>query len=59
VIQDIAEASGASAHFQSHALQRALRDANVATCHMVFDLDTGRETYGKLLLGMEVSGGVF
>jgi 3-hydroxy-9,10-secoandrosta-1,3,5(10)-triene-9,17-dione monooxygenase len=56
VIQDIAEASGASAHFQSHALQRALRDANVATCHLVFDLDTGRETYGKLLLGMEVQG---
>ena len=56
VIQGVSEASGASAHFQSHALQRALRDANVASCHVAFDLDAQRETYGKLLLGMEAPG---
>lgn len=53
VIQDVSEASGASAHFQSHPLQRALRDANVASCHLVFDRDAQQEVYGKLLLGME------
>jgi alkylation response protein AidB-like acyl-CoA dehydrogenase len=59
VIQQVAEASGASAHFQKHALQRALRDANVATCHLAFDQDAQRQTYGKLLLGMETAGGMY
>jgi hypothetical protein len=54
VIQDVSEASGASAHFQSHPLLRALRDANVAGCHIVFDRDAQEELYGKLLLGMEL-----
>ncbi|MEN8159646.1 MAG: acyl-CoA dehydrogenase [Myxococcota bacterium] len=56
VIQEVSEASGASAHFQSHMLQRALRDANMACCHVIFDLDAQRETYGKLLLGIEAQG---
>lgn len=59
VIQDVSEGSGASAHFQQHALQRALRDANVASCHIAFDLDTNRQVYGKLLLGMEVAGAMY
>ena len=59
VIQEVSEASGASAHFQQHALQRALRDANVASCHVVFDLDTSREVYGKLLLGMQTPGALY
>jgi alkylation response protein AidB-like acyl-CoA dehydrogenase len=59
VIQDVSEGSGASAHFQHHPLQRALRDANVASCHLVFDLDAHREMYGRLMLGMEVVGGLF
>jgi alkylation response protein AidB-like acyl-CoA dehydrogenase len=58
VIQDASEASGASAHFQSHPLQRALRDANVASCHLIFDLDTQQELYGKLLLGIEPSSAI-
>jgi len=58
VIQDASEASGASAHFQSHPLQRALRDANVASCHLVFDLDAQQELYGKLLLGMELPSAI-
>ncbi len=59
VLQDLSEASGASAHFQKHALQRALRDANIATCHFAFDLDTHREAYGRMLLGMDVVGGLY
>ena len=39
ILQLIAEASGASAHFQSHPLQRAVRDVNTVACHAVFDLD--------------------
>lgn len=59
VIQDVSEASGASAHFQKHALQRALRDANVASCHLAFDLDAQREVYGKLLLGRKGVVGMY
>lgn len=54
VILDVAEASGASAHFQSHPLQRAVRDANVASCHVAFDRDAQNELLGRLLLGFEV-----
>jgi alkylation response protein AidB-like acyl-CoA dehydrogenase len=54
VILDVAEASGASAHFQTHPLQRAVRDANVASCHVAFDRDAQTELLGKLLLGLEV-----
>ena len=58
VIQDVAEASGASAHFEPHPLQRALRDANVASCHIAFDRDLQREMYGRLLLDLEVGPGI-
>jgi alkylation response protein AidB-like acyl-CoA dehydrogenase len=54
LILDVAEASGASAHFQTHPLQRAVRDANVASCHVAFDRDAQSELLGKLLLGLEV-----
>jgi alkylation response protein AidB-like acyl-CoA dehydrogenase len=59
VIQDVAEASGASAHFASHPLQRAVRDANVASCHIAFDRDAQRELYGRLLLGQDPSHPIF
>jgi len=59
VIQDVAEASGASAHFQTNPLQRALRDANVASCHIVFDRDLQRENFGRLLLGLDTGPGLF
>jgi alkylation response protein AidB-like acyl-CoA dehydrogenase len=59
VIQDVAEASGASAHFASHPLQRALRDVNVASCHVAFDRDAQRELYGRLLLGQDPSHPMF
>ncbi|HVN36845.1 MAG TPA: acyl-CoA dehydrogenase [Myxococcota bacterium] len=59
VVQDLAEASGASAHFTQHALQRALRDVSVASCHRVFDLDAHREVYGKQLLGKPTPGALY
>ena len=59
VVNDVAEASGASAHFSSHPLQRVLRDVNVGSCHVAFDHDAQRELYGRLLLGLEPSQALF
>ena len=56
VLLAVAEASGASAHFQQHPLQRAVRDVNTLSCHLVFDLDARLETYGRTLLGLEPGG---
>ena len=56
VIGSIAEASGASAHLLSHALQRAKRDVDTLSCHTVFDLDARLETYGRALLGLDPQG---
>jgi len=52
VIQSVAEASGASAHFQSHPLQRAQRDVNTLSCHAIFDLDHRLESLGRAMLGL-------
>ena len=59
VIQDVSEASGASSHFLDQPLQRAVRDVNVASCHIAFDHDAQRELYGKLLLGQPPGFGLF
>lgn len=59
ILQQVSDASGASAHFLHHPVQRALRDANVASCHVIFDLDARRQLYGQLLLGIEPEGGLF
>lgn len=53
VVAAISEASGASAHFQSHPLQRSLRDLNTLSCHVIFDLDGRLESYGRLRLGLD------
>lgn len=59
VIQDVASASGGSAHFLEDPLQRSLRDVQVASSHIAFDHDAQRELYGRLLLGLEPSIGLF
>jgi len=59
LIAAVAEASGASAHFRSHPLQRSLRDVNTLSCHVVFDRDAQRELYGRVRLGFEPSIGIF
>ncbi len=53
ILATIAQGSGASAHFESHPLQRAVRDVNTLSCHTVFDLDQRLENYGRTLLGLE------
>lgn len=58
-IQRIADASGGSAHFQSDPLQRAVRDANVASSHVAFDWDARHEGWGRLQLGLEADGFLF
>ncbi len=55
VVLDVAEASGASAHFQTHPLQRAARDVNVMACHVAFDADARHELYGRMLLGLDAN----
>lgn len=56
VLLSLAEASGASAHFQSHPLQRSVRDVATLACHAIFDLDARLEIYGRTLLGLEPRG---
>lgn len=56
VIASVAEASGASAHFLDHPLQRAKRDVDTLSCHTIFDLDSRLESYGRTLLGLDPQG---
>jgi 3-hydroxy-9,10-secoandrosta-1,3,5(10)-triene-9,17-dione monooxygenase len=55
VIADLLEASGASAQFLDHPLQRAKRDVDVIAGHVVFDYDASRELAGALEIGARVS----
>ena len=55
VIADLLEASGASAQFLNHPLQRAKRDVDVISGHVVFDYDGSRELAGALEIGAKVS----
>ena len=55
VIGGLLEASGASAHFLSSPLQRAKRDVDVISGHVVFDYDVSRELAGALAIGLKVS----
>ena len=55
VIGELLEASGASAHFLSSPLQRAKRDVDVISGHVVFDYDVSRELAGALAIGMKIS----
>jgi alkylation response protein AidB-like acyl-CoA dehydrogenase len=53
VIQQVADGSGGTAQFDEDPLQRALRDANTALTHVVFDLDARHEMYGRVRLGLD------
>ncbi|MDP7701293.1 acyl-CoA dehydrogenase family protein [Mycobacterium sp. TY815] len=55
VIADLLEASGASAHFLDNPLQRAKRDVDVISGHVIFDYDTSRELSGALAIGLKIS----
>ena len=56
ILRSIADGSGASAHFRTHPLQRAVRDLNTISSHTVFDLEQRLETYGRTLLGLDPQG---
>ena len=55
VIAHLLEASGASAHFLDNPLQRAKRDVDVLSGHVIFDYDASRELAGALAIGLKVS----
>lgn len=51
-VDTLCDAGGASAHFLDNPLQRARRDVNCMTGHMVFDTDARLRSHGRALLGM-------
>lgn len=55
VIADLLESSGASAQFLDNPLQRAKRDVDMISGHVVFDYDISRELAGALDIGATVS----
>src|ERR1700761_7019983 len=55
VIADLLESSGASAQFLDHPLQRAKRDVDVISGHVVFDYDGSRELAGAWEIDAKVS----
>ena len=57
IIQSVCEASGAHSHFLDSPFQRAWRDVNTISCHVVFDLDSRLQTYGRTLLGIDPGRG--
>jgi len=54
VITLLLNASGASAHFLDNPLQRAKRDVDVLSGHVIFDYDTSRELAGALRVGVKI-----
>jgi alkylation response protein AidB-like acyl-CoA dehydrogenase len=50
VVREVMDASGASAHFLDHELQRILRDVQMISAHTVFDVDLAAEQCGRALL---------
>jgi alkylation response protein AidB-like acyl-CoA dehydrogenase len=55
VIADLLESSGASVQFLTSPLQRAKRDVDVISGHVVFDYDVSRELAGALEVGVPIS----
>jgi alkylation response protein AidB-like acyl-CoA dehydrogenase len=52
-VRTVVEASGASVHFLNHPMQRALRDIQVISGHIVFDMDSGLEMLGRSMIGLK------
>ncbi|CAM3245448.1 acyl-CoA dehydrogenase [Mycobacterium intermedium] len=55
VINNLMQVAGASANFLSNPLQRARRDVEMGSGHVIFDPDTARELAGALEVGLEIS----
>jgi alkylation response protein AidB-like acyl-CoA dehydrogenase len=53
-VLEIVAGSGARSHFTDDPLQRAMRDLNTLSGHVVFDHDRAGDVYGRVALGMEL-----
>lgn len=51
-VSEIYQAGGARAHMLDNPLQRALRDVNVMSSHIVYDMDGATELHGRALIGL-------
>lgn len=51
-VRNLMEAAGAGAHMRGNPLQRHLRDINVMSNHIIYDIDGASELHGRALLGM-------
>ena len=52
-IRSLVEAAGAGAHMRGNPLQRHLRDINVMSNHVIYDIDGAAELHGRALLNLE------
>lgn len=48
----LAESAGSSAQMLDQPFQRSVRDLNVLSSHVVFDVDTANELHGRTLVGL-------
>ncbi|MFE9103729.1 acyl-CoA dehydrogenase family protein [Actinomadura geliboluensis] len=53
VVNELCSAAGASAQFTSSPFQRAQRDVNTISGHVVFDPDAAYALYGRIGLGLD------
>jgi hypothetical protein len=53
-VAEIVAGSGARSHFLDDPLQRGMRDLNTLSGHVVFDHDRAADTYGRVVLGMDL-----
>ena len=58
-IRLLVEAAGAGAHMRGNPLQRHLRDVNVMSNHVIYDIDAASELHGRALLGMEPNSMIY
>jgi 3-hydroxy-9,10-secoandrosta-1,3,5(10)-triene-9,17-dione monooxygenase len=59
IVQELASASGASAHRLDNPLQRAVRDIGTGSCHVIFDLNAHLRNFGRIKLGLDPSSSIF
>jgi alkylation response protein AidB-like acyl-CoA dehydrogenase len=58
-IRTLVEAAGAGAHMRGNPLQRHLRDINVMSNHVIYDIDAASELRGRAMLGMEPNSMIY
>lgn len=58
-VRSLVEAAGAGAHVRGNPLQRHLRDVNVMSNHVIYDIDAASELHGRALLGMEPNSMIY